>query len=242
MSMWTYGIARSGMWAAIAKLNAYAQNIANVNTPGYKPLRRMVLDGPLHNFYGITRPIGISSGALAVREYEMDVQGSLISMPSLAVAIVGDGYFAVTDGKNTYYTRDGEFQLDSQGFLVDPDGYLVLDDRGNPINLSNYMNSFLEVGDDGTIFADGKPVAKLGVFVAPSDTMVKVGGNRYIASAGISVASGGYNVIGGFLEASAVNIIDEMTNLLEAQRTYQFMVRSFRNADEMIQTSINMRG
>jgi len=230
------------MWAAISRVNVHAQNIANVNTPGYKPIRRAILSGPLHNFYGIRRPIGVSSGALAVREYEMDMQGSLIFMPSLAVAIVGEGYFAVTDGSNTYYTRDGEFQLDSKGFLVDPDGYLVLDAEGNPINLSEYMNAFLEVGDDGTIFADGKPVARLGVFVAPPDTMIKVGGNRYVASTGVSLSAGGYNVIGGFLEASAVNIIDEMTGLLEAQRTYQFMVRSFRTADEMIQTSINMRG
>ncbi len=245
MSEWTYSIARAGLWASAAKINAHAQNVANVNTIGYKPFERAVMTGINNQFYGITRPVGISTGSLAVREYELPFQGNFIEGNSpLSMAIMGKGYFAVRDNAgNIFYTRNGDFKLDTDGNLVDSDGMHVLDRNGNPINLGDVDVDKISIDEQGNIWYEGNILASVGIFYSQTqDNFVKAGGSRYVARGPVFLLQNGYNVLGGYLEASSVDITEEMTGIIEAQRAYQFAARSLKNADEMIQISINMRG
>jgi len=245
MSEWTYSIARAGLWASAAKINAHAQNVANVNTIGYKPFERAVMTGIINRFYGITRPVGISTGSLAVREYQLPFQGNFKEGYSpLSMAIMGKGYFAVRDAAgNVFYTRNGDFQLDVNGDLVDSDGFHVLDVNGNPINLKDVKVDDITVDEQGNIWYEGQVLATVGVFFSQTDdNFVKAGNNRYIARGPVFRMQNGYNVLGGYLETSAVSLAEEMTGIIEAQRAYQFAARSLKSADELIQTSINMRG
>ncbi len=245
MSEWTYSIARAGLWASAAKINAHAQNIANVNTLGYKPFERAVMTGIINRFYGITRPVGISTGSVAVREYELPFQGGFKEGYSpLSMAIMGKGYFAVRDEVgNVFYTRDGDFKLDVDGNLVNAEGMYVLDKNGNPINLKDVEVNKITVDEAGNIWYDGNVLATVGVFYSQSaDNFIPAGNNRYVVRGPVFVLQNGYNVLGGYVEVSSVDITEEMTGIIEAQRAYQFSARSLKNADEMIQTSINMRG
>lgn len=245
MSEWTYSIARAGLWASAAKINAHAQNVANVNTIGYKPFERAVMTGIINRFYGITRPVGISTGSLAVREYQLPFQGNFKEGYSpLSMAIMGKGYFAVRDAAgNVFYTRNGDFQLDVNGDLVDSDGFHVLDVNGNPINLKDVKVDDITVDEQGNIWYEGQVLATVGVFFSQTDdNFVKAGNNRYIVRGPVFRMQNGYNVLGGYLETSAVSLAEEMTGIIEAQRAYQFAARSLKSADELIQTSINMRG
>ncbi len=245
MSEWTYSIARAGLWASASKINAHAQNIANAGTVGYKPFERAVMTGIINKFYGITKPVGISTGSLAVREYEMPFQGNFIEGATpINMAILGKGYFAVRDqAGNVFYTRNGDFKIDVNGDLVNDEGMYVLDNKGKPINLKDVSLDEVMVDERGNIWYKDQVVATVGVYYSQTaDNFVKAGNNKYVARGPVFLLQNGYNVLGGYLEASSVDITEEMTGIIKAQRAYQFAARSLKNADEMIQTSINMRG
>lgn len=245
MSEWTYSVARAGLWASAARINIHAQNIANVNTVGYKPMRRAIMTGIINEFYGITRPVGISTGSLAIREYEIHFQGGFREGTSpVNMAIMGKGFFAVMDeAGNVFYTRDGSFSVDVDGYLVDSEGMYVLDVNNRPINLRDMDIEKITVDERGNIWYEDNVVATVGVFYGNStDDFIKMGNNKYVAAGAVFLLQNGYNILGGYIENSSVDLAEEMTSLLEAQRAYQFAARSLRNADEMIQTSINMRG
>jgi flagellar basal-body rod protein FlgG len=189
-------------------------------------------------------------------------QGSLTETDNpYDVAISGDGFFNVSSddgGTNKFYTRDGNFELDANGHLVTSDGYYVLDTNGSPITLDSTKTN--SIASDGTISYSSTSggttttttVAQLGIATFPNEAgLVHQGDNLYAQSAasGDPVTNGtsnssstpGYTVKQGFLESSNVSVVNEMVNLITAERAYEENSKTITTCDDMLSMADNMK-
>lgn len=257
------GIAATGMMAQQTNVDVISNNIANASTTGFKSARasfqdllyeNMAREGAPTSDQGTYLPVGIDVG-LGVRTagtVRLNTQGGLLQTEnSTDIAIEGRGYFAINhpDG-NTVYTRDGSFRLNAEGQLVTQQGYEVQPGVVVPDDTTR-----IEIGETGIVSAyvgnDATPV-ELGQLTLASfinDAGMKPLGNNLLAS---TVASGeatlnnpGDPAIGilrqGYLEGSNVNIIQQITDLISAQRAYEMNSKSIETADQMMSTASQIR-
>jgi flagellar basal-body rod protein FlgG len=248
-----------------------ANNLANVNTTGYKTevmefksLLYQTIQTKSTTANEEQKPIGAEVG-LGVRNSAITsifTQGSLLETPGVAnFAIDGNGFLGVqgTDG-TTYYTRNGDldFDLTDNGIsLTTTDGLKVLNTQGQPINLdSNLVTSKITVGKDGTLYyPDDDGVAQsLGITIGlwqfnnPAG-LDKTGDSLFTVS---DVSGEAMNestntsltkskLIQGYLEGSNVQIADEMVNLIVAQRAYEMNSKVITTSDEMLQQANQLK-
>lgn len=267
-SLWS---AATGMIAQQTNVDTISNNLANVNTTGYKSevaefksLLYQTLQTKSTTANNEQKPISAQVG-LGVRNSSITsifTQGSFFESSSTsAFAIDGKGFFAVrgADG-NTYYTRNGNFNwsMGTNGLtLTNSDGYPVLDANGRGIVLSGqYTASKITITSDGTICypdANGNPQSlgvSIGVYQFQNPAgLEKKGGSFFLATA----ASGGAineatnasvqksNVVQGYLEGSNVQVVDEMVNLIVAQRAYEMNSKAIQASDEMLQQANSLR-
>lgn len=268
-SLWT---AATGMRAQQTNVDTIANNLANVNTTGYKTevnefksLLYQTIQTKTTSRNGDTKPIGAQVG-LGTRNASITsifTDGALLASESdSAFALSGRGFFAVRgeDG-NTYYTRSGNFNwaINSQGgiSLTTSDGLPVLDSNGQPISLGpEYVSSRIIVTGDGTIcYPDENNNPKpLGItfgifqFNNPAGLEKKDSGlfSQSVASgAAINEATSNTvektKITQGYLEGSNVQVVDEMVNLITAQRAYELNSKAITASDEMLQQANNLR-
>jgi flagellar basal-body rod protein FlgG len=255
-------IASTGMAAQEQNVNVISNNIANMRTTGYKRQRAEFQD-LLYQEYrraGATSsdntqlPVGVEvgSGVRISATPRVMSQGSIVaSDKDLDVAVQGEGYFMISrpDG-TTGYTRDGSFERDSTGKLVTADGYEVQPGITIPDNANS-----ITIGTDGTVSAvvgtDTTPTSlgqlQLARFVNKGG-LASVGNNMFQETAGSGPAQVGVpnaNGIGSisqsYLEDSNVNAVTEISDLIAAQRAYEMNARVVTGADEMLQTTSQMR-
>ncbi len=249
--------AASGMTAQQQNIDVISNNIANVNTTGFKQDRAEFQDlmyQSLNYTAGATsattnNPVGIDVG-LGVRTAGIQknhIQGSLKETGnSLDIAIAGDGFFKITtpDGE-TAYTRDGSFKKDNEGSLVTVQGYKLDPEIVIPEGLIN-----ISIGDDGIITATDAGTGELSQlgqitlanFINPAGLAPK--GNNLYSETTVSgnpvEGNPGLNGIGslrqGMLEGSNVQLVTEMVNLITAQRAYEANSKSITTTDTMLQT------
>jgi len=267
-SLWS---AATGMIAQQNNVDTIANNLANVNTTGYKTesnefksLLYQTLQTRTTTANGEQKPIGAQVG-LGVRNSSITshfTQGAfLASDNTFAFAISGDGFFGIRgeDG-NTYYTRNGNFNM-SIGVdgmtLTDTDGNPVLDTEGEPIVLdADIVANRVTISADGTLMypdEDNNPQSldiQVGLwqFQNPSG-LNKIGDTMY----GVTAASGEAmneaenddlvksSVAQGYLEGSNVQVADEMVNLIVAQRAYELNSKAITTTDEMMQTANQLK-
>jgi len=268
-SLWT---AATGMIAQQTNVDTIANNLANVNTAGYKTkvnefksLLYQNLQTRTTSWDGAPKPSSAQVG-LGVRNASIDSifkQGAPQATESdTAFAIDGDGFFAVrgVDG-GTKYTRNGNFIWaisNNRGIaLTNSDGLPVLDTAGRPIRLNNnYITSKITVTADGTICypdANNNPQSlgiRIGVyqFNNPSG-LDKEGDSLYTVTdasgPALNEATNGNvtpsKVLQGYLEASNVQVVDEMVNLIVAQRAYEMNSKAITASDEMLQQANSLR-
>lgn len=267
-SLWT---AASGMIAQQNNVDTISNNLANVNTSGYKTevaefksLLYQDIRSKSTSANGDVKPIPSQVG-LGVRNSSITsifTQGNFYdSTNDLAFAIDGDGFFGVMgkDG-NPCYTRNGNFVLAIHGdglALSTTDGMCVLDKDGEPIILDkDYIASKLTVTGDGQIcYPDEtnnpKPIGiSIGVwqFNNPSGLM-KAGNSLYSESAASGAAMNEYTTNGlnrsslnqGYLEGSNVQVVDEMVNMIVAQRAYELNSKAIQASDEMMSQANQLR-
>jgi flagellar basal-body rod protein FlgG len=252
----------TGMYAQQLNMDNISNNLANINTYGFKKANVQFQD----LIYQTIQEAGSATGEDTERPTELTVgvgvkpvstqksfaQGSLQSTSNpLDVAINGDGFFQVTcpDGQ-TRYTRDGSFKLSSDGQLVTAQGYPV----EPAVNIPDDTES-VSVVADGTVMVklygqtDTQTVGQLELarFVNPAG-LKSVGGNLYEASAASGTVvtgtpdTGSYGSLEqGYVEASNVSIVEEMVNMIVAQRAYELNSRSVRTADDMIQAASQLK-
>lgn len=267
-SLWT---GATGMRAQQTNLDTIANNLANVNTTGYKTqtnefknLLYQTLQTETTSANGENKP-GSAQVGLGVRNASINTnfsQGSLLASDSdTSFAIDGKGFFAVqAEDGNTYYTRNGTFQwtLATNGnMLSDTNGNPVLDTNGKPIVLSSdYVTSSVTVAADGSLcYPDENNNAQplditIGVWqFANANGLSREGDGLYAETA----ASGQplneatdtslekSEIIQGYLEGSNVAVVDEMVNMITTQRAYEFNSKIITTSDTMLEEANNLR-
>jgi len=261
--MQTLSIAATGMSAQERNLEVIANNIANINTTGFKRSRAEFTDlmyqserlmGVSNRGRDATVPEGAQLG-LGVRTAairSLNIQGSLTNTGnSLDLAINGRGWFQVTtpDGA-TVYTRDGAFNTNATGQLVTTDGYAVSPSILIPINSTN-----ITVSQTGLVTAtipgqvQPQTLGQLTIanFVNEAG-LQQLGSNlaqQTAASGQPTVSVPGDTSFGtiqqGYLESSNVDPVTEITNLIAAQRAYEMNSKVIQAADQMSGTITNLR-
>ena len=249
-------IAKTGLDAQQTRMAVVSNNLANVNTTGFKQSRAVFEDllyqnvrqsgGQSSQDTEIPSGMNLGTGVRVVATEKIFSQGSILQTDNaLDVAIKGRGFFQILlpDG-NFAYTRDGSFQRSSQGELVTANGYVVQPG----INIPDGAQT-ITIGNDGTVSVQlsGIPSpTQVGVletvdFINPVG-LQPIGENMYIetASSGTGQAgTPGLNGLGslaaGALEGSNVNVVAELVNMIETQRAYEMNSKAISTNDQMMQ-------
>ena len=255
--------ASTGMLAQELSVEVISNNIANLNTTAFKRQRAEFQDllyqnsrapGADSSDAGTIVPVGVQIG-LGVKTaavYRINEQGNLTQTQNpLDLAIQGKGYFQIQlpDG-TTAYTRAGSFQMNDTRQIVTADGYLVLPNIALPQGTTS-----ITVDTTGQVQAQvagqvqPQVVGQLQLAVFPNEAGLLAIGQNLLqetqASGPATTANAGVNDTGiiqqGFLETSNVNVVNEITNLITAQRAYEMNSKVIEATDQMEQTLTNLR-
>ncbi|TFE24423.1 flagellar basal body rod protein FlgG [Cohnella luojiensis] len=263
----------SGMRGFQTKLDVIGNNIANVNTVGFKAGRVMFKDILSQSISGVTAPVEGESGGVNAKQVGLGVSVASIDTihtPGSAMTtgkaedlrIDGDGFFVVSpaDGGPQYLTRAGNFTLDANRQLVNSDGMFVMAaDDGGIITLGEEVTAW-SISQDGTIISidqDGLATPtdfKVGVakVVNPSG-LEKVGGSLYrmtpnanpeselVVGSAADLELGTGAIVSGQLEMSNVDLTNEFTEMIVAQRGFQANSRIITTSDEILQEVVNLK-
>jgi len=256
-------IGATGMLAQQTNVDVISNNIANMTTAGYKRQRAAFQDliyqniqrpGATSSDSGTTVPTGLQLG-LGVRPsavYRVHEQGALqISENPLDLAITGDGFFQIElPSGETAYTRDGIFQLNEDGELVTQLGYTV--DPGitipeDALDITINTSGEVLVSLPNQTASSNVGQLQLANFVNPAG-LDAIGDNLFLetdASGSSSIGNPGEDEFGsirqGAVEQSNVNVVEEITTLITAQRSYELNSNVVSTSDEILQTITQLR-
>ncbi|MDH3594035.1 MAG: flagellar basal-body rod protein FlgG [Rhodospirillales bacterium] len=261
--MLSLDIAATGMLAQQLNVEVISNNIANMNTTGYKRQRAEFQDllyqdllrvGSASSDAGTVVPAGIQVG-LGVQPaavYRISEQGSMqITENPFDLAINGKGYFMVElPSGSTAYTRAGAFQLSADGDLVTPDGFVIQPGITIPtdaISVTVNASGQVWVTIDGQVNPQQVGQIELATF-ANQAGLEAIGDNLLLetvasgtATVGTPASAGFGSVEQGLLEASNVNVVAEITNLITAQRAYEMNSKVIQASDEMMSSVTQLR-
>lgn len=254
-------VAKTGVDAQQQRMAVISNNLANVNTTGFKRGRAVFEDLLYQNVRQVgaqssqdTRfPSGLAlgTGVRTVATEKLFGQGNLVNTDnSLDVAIQGRGFIQILmpDG-SLAYTRDGSFKLDDQGQLVTANGYVVqpaVDIPPDTQSVTIGSDGVISITQQGNALPTQVGVLQLADFINPAG-LQPIGQNLFLetASSGApQVGNPGLNGLGtlsqGFLESSNVNVVEELVNMIETQRAYEMNSKAISTTDAMLQY-INQR-
>ena len=249
-------VAKTGLDAQQTRMSVVSNNLANVNTTGFKQDRAVFEDllyqnirqagGQSSQDTQLPSGMNLGTGVRIVATEKLFTQGSLLNTDNaLDVAIRGRGFFQVLspDG-NLAYTRDGTFQRNATGELVTASGYLVQPSITIPDGAQS-----ITIGNDGTVSIQlaGQPApSQVGTletvdFINPTG-LQPVGENLYVETASSGAAQAGTPGLNGFgsiaqgvLEGSNVNVVAELVSMIETQRAYEMNSKAISTNDQMMQ-------
>jgi flagellar basal-body rod protein FlgF len=219
-------IAAQGMLVEQNRQDQYANDLANASTPGYKSDRTTQADfgSLLLSNTSTGQPLGSIATGLRVSAVTTDMTPAGVNPTGqpLDFAVQGNGFFAVQTPQGVRYTRDGQFGASASGQLVDNLGNAVLSQTGAPISVTA----------NGTV-----PAASLGVFNVTGAT--KQGDNLF---AGTAAGQGAGSVVSGGLEASSVDPVHTMVDMIASLRAYESGQKMISSIDETMQQSAQSVG
>ncbi|MDL5375874.1 flagellar basal body rod protein FlgG [Exiguobacterium mexicanum] len=253
----------SGLKNFQSKLDVVGNNIANVNTFGYKKGRVTFKDLVSQQVGSATAANGLSGG---VNPKEVGLGGTMATVDNvynqgamqnsgraLDVGISGEGFFALDVNGQTQYTRAGNFYTDNAGDLVNGDGAYVQSIGGGRINIPAGAKS-LSIGKDGQVsYVDNAGASTVVgqiqvVTFANNAGLSKVGANNFIQSqnsglpqVGVAGQDGRGELVSGALEMSNVDLSEEFTEMIVAQRGFQANTRIITTSDEILQELVNLK-
>ncbi|KXS33734.1 MAG: Flagellar basal-body rod protein FlgG [Candidatus Gallionella acididurans] len=252
-SLW---IAKTGLDAQQTQMDVIANNLANVSTNGFKRSQAVFEDllyqtirqpgAQSSQQTQIPSGLQLGTGVRPVAAERIFTQGNLqLTGNQLDVAIQGAGFFQILMPDGTIsYTRDGSFQSDSQGNLVNSNGYPVQPAIAIPVNSTS-----VTIGRDGTVSVTQQGVAaavqvgslQLATFINPAG-LQSMGGNLYqeTASSGtpsvmVPGTTGAGTLNQTYVETSNVNVVEEMVNMIQTQRAYEINSKAITASDQMLQ-------
>jgi flagellar basal-body rod protein FlgG len=243
-------------------IDVISNNLANVNTTGFKTSRADFQD----LLYETLRPAGTSSsettdvptgiqvghGSRPVASHKIFTQGDFQQTKNeLDMAIEGDGFFQIVQPTGEIaYSRDGAFKMDRDGRIVTSDGFLLEPEITIPsdsISLSIGLDGTVSVLQAGSSSPTEIGTITLARFVNPAG-LHSIGRNLYLptdASGDAIVGTAGEDGLGslaqGFLEMSNVSVVDEMVRMITAQRAYEINSKTIQAADDMLQQANNVK-
>jgi len=219
---------QTGLWK---EMQIVANNVANMSTTGFRRegvvFTEMLAAVP-------NEGNGLAMAAARVR-FSDPSQGAVKQTGSpMDLAIQGHGYFMVETPEGNRLTRAGAFALNTEGEMVNPDGYRLLDVGGAPIFIPPDA-AVVSVAQDGTVSADGNPLAQVGLFeVEDENAMTRQFGTLFNPGEAEPLAMENAVVLQGFIEGSNVNPVTEMARMIEVQRTYEMGMKFLENEHERI--------
>jgi len=260
-SLWT---AASGMIGQQSNMDTISNNLANVNTSGYKKQRAdfedliyqtvQVAGTPATEDTVVPVPIQMGHGVKLSSTQREFTQGALQNTENVSdMAIQGDGFFRIQNYDGSYaYTRDGSFKIDSTGQFVTANGYKLMPDLTLP---QGFIPDTLSISQDGrvTVKVPGRDdpiqVGQLELYRFPNpEGLTAVGENLYKVSnasgealAGRPGFDGMGKTIHKFLEMSNVSVVREMVNMIVAQRAYEFNSKAIQTSDNMLGTATSLK-
>ncbi len=231
-------VALSRQMALQRQLDVTSNNIANMNTTGYKNQRMLFtefLEKP-----GMHEKVSFVQDRAVVRD--LSVGGMTQTGNPMDLALTGHGYFTVDTASGPRYTRAGNFRMNDQRQMVDGGGLPVLADNGQPITLPA-GTSDVKVSGDGTVSTELGPVGKLNIVTFKNEQMMtEVGAGLYVTDEEPQAAPKDTKVAQGLLEGSNVKPVVEMTQMIEVQRNYMSAQRVIDNEHERIRSMIQKLG
>ena len=261
--MRSLSIAATGMLAQQTNVEVISNNIANMNTTGFKKRRAEFQDllyqndrpvGSTSSDIGTIVPAGVQVG-LGVRTaavYRISEQGNMaVTDNPLDLAISGEGYFQIElPSGDTAYSRAGSFQLSAEGEIVTADGYrltpsIVIPQDATAIAINTSGEVLVNL--DGQV--DPQNVGQLQLARFANEAGLESIGNNFFkqtpasgaATTSTAGSTGFGTILQGFLETSNVNVVQEITNLINAQRAYEMNSKVIQASDEMLSTVNRLR-
>ncbi|WP_297915127.1 flagellar basal-body rod protein FlgG [Thiomonas sp.] len=249
-------VAATGLEAQQTNMDVISNNLANVNTTGFKSARTVFQDLLYQN---LTQPgaqssqttmypsgLQLGTGVTPVATERLFTEGNLTQTGnSLDVAINGAGFFQVLQPNGTIaYTRDGTFQLNNQGQVVTASGYLVQPTITIPSSAQT-----ITIGEDGTVSVTlpGQAAAQqvgtlqLANFINPAG-LQSIGGNLYLQTGSSGSPNTGQPTLNGlgavqqnYLESSNVNVVSALVDMISTQRAYEINSKAVQTSDQMLQ-------
>ena len=236
-------------------MRVISNNLANVNTTGYKRARAAF---ETLAYQTVTAPgapstsetkyatgLNLGTGVRIQGTSRIDTQGTLATTGnSLDLALDGDGYFQVTlPGGTLGYTRAGNFSRSAEGQLVTAEGYAVQPGITVPAGATS-----ITIGTDGTVSAtiagqtEPSEIGQVQIATFPNAAGLQAKGDNYLtesaasgaANLGIAGQEGRGNIRQGMLEGSNVNVVEELVNMIETQRAYEVNSKMITASDEML--------
>jgi len=251
--------AASGALVAQSAVDVIANNLANVNTAGFKRTLLQVQAQPQRDLYRIqtdpsqsgTAGVGVQQriGALGTGAQIYDTpadyaQGAIAATGNdLDVALSGPGFIAVRDGNgNVRYTRDGAFLRDQNGFLTAQNGDRVLGRNATPIVLP--ASGKVQIGRDGTVSVDGRAYDNVGIVeFANTAALRPEGANRFAdTGAGGVRAARNTTTLQGSLEKSNADVIRSMVDLIANERWFDANEKSIQTQDDAVARATSVVG
>ncbi len=236
-------LAAAGALVQQMRLEVLANNVANINTIGYKgekSIFRVAEEPPIHDpqtTSGDIQPLSPFAPPFSIiTDFS---QGAIRQTGNpLDVAINGSGFFSIQTPDGVQYTRQGSFTLDAEGVLITPDGYPVMGEGGE-IALEE---GTVEIDMEGGVYVDGDEVGRLQITdFSENDALKKTGNGRFIApdTAVRQERTENTRLRQGHLETANVNPVQAMTEMIETSRAFEAYQKVIKSADEATAKSIN---
>jgi flagellar basal-body rod protein FlgF len=237
---------QSGLYVALSsqialdrRMTTIADNLANMNTVGFRATQ-LKFDDVMTKADG-ARVAYVDEGA----EYVSTRNGGLTQTKNpLDFATKGDTWFSIDTPSGQAITRDGRFSILDTGALVTLEGYPVLDAGGGPITLDPTAGP-PDLSQDGTLYQNGRPIASLGLFESDiGPNFVRAGNSAVIPSQEPQpvVDRAGAGVVQGYLELANVNPIQEMTQMITVSRAFENVTQLMRDSETSMSDAIKTLG
>ncbi|MBU4034512.1 MAG: flagellar basal-body rod protein FlgF [Proteobacteria bacterium] len=216
------------------RLNQITNNLANVDTPGFKK-ETVTFDEMLYQVNRTRQRVG-----KGLRTNTVHQQGVIQKTDApFDLAISGDGFFKVQTPAGDRYTRAGNFQRNNEGLLITANGYPVLGE-GGPITITGKK---VDVAQDGTLFVDGTKIDRLASATVDPQALKKEGENLFrLMEGAVEEAPTNFQVMQGHLEKSNVNTVTEMTEMIDLYRAYEGQQKMIRAVDDLDDLAVRKVG
>ncbi|MGD0517960.1 MAG: flagellar basal-body rod protein FlgF [Thermoguttaceae bacterium] len=239
-------ISAEGANAQSSRLDVIANNLANVDTVGFKRelacfqarYAEAIDKGTVIPGSGNMEDIG---GGVLFRQTKTDFSPGAVKRTNnpASVAILGEGFFTVKKGDETFLTRAGNFEVNSRGELVTPQGYGVLDESGGPVVINPEIKHW-DISDAGALRQAGNVQNLAIVKPASNESLVKYGENLFRSTTQTeTIPQAERRVASGCLEMSAVSPTLEMTAMIEASRLFEANVSMMKTQDQILGSLIS---